>query len=93
MRSPAWSCWPGGSFSFAPRTAPWGHGGLFIGAAFFGTLVWFLISVGALTLNHRSEITWIALICLSGLMALGLSWSHVRRRLTGQYDVDDVDQA
>ena len=54
---------------------PWG---LFIGAAFFGTLVWFLISVGALTLNHRSEITWIALICLSGLMALGLSWSRKR---------------
>lgn len=67
--------------------------GLFIGAAFFGTLVWFLISIGALTLDQRSTITWIALLCLSGLLALGLSWSHVRRRLTGQLDVDDVDQA
>lgn len=67
--------------------------GMLIGAAFFGTLIWFLISVGALTLDQRSEITWIALICLSGLLALGLSWSHVRRRLTGQVDVDDVDEA
>ncbi|HLU47469.1 MAG TPA: DUF6524 family protein, partial [Planctomycetota bacterium] len=65
--------------------------GLFLGAAFFGTLIWFLISLGWLTLDQRSEITWIALVCLSGLLALGLSWSHVRRRLTGQLDVDDVD--
>ncbi|MFS8607460.1 MAG: DUF6524 family protein [Gammaproteobacteria bacterium] len=65
--------------------------GMLIGAAFFGTLIWFLIGMGWLTLDQRSEITWIALICLSGLLALGLSWSHVRRRLTGQVDVDDVD--
>lgn len=67
--------------------------GMFLGAAFFGTLIWFLISLGALTVNARSTITWIALLCLSGLMALGLSWSHLRRRLTGQIDVDDVDDA
>nr|PZN82672.1 MAG: hypothetical protein DIU57_11215 [Pseudomonadota bacterium] len=70
-----------------------GMGGFLIGAAFFGTLVWFLISLGWLTIDARSTITWIALICLSALMAIGLSWSHVRRRLTGQFDVDDVDRA
>jgi hypothetical protein len=69
-----------------------GSVGMLLGAAFFGTLVWFLISIGALTIDARNEITWIALLCLSGLMALGLSWSHVRRRLTGQIDVDDVDE-
>jgi hypothetical protein len=36
--------------------------------------------------------TWIALLCLSGLLAIGMSWSHVRRRLTGQIDVDAVDE-
>jgi hypothetical protein len=70
-----------------------GMGGMLIGAAFFGTLVWFLISLGWLAIDARSTITWIALLCLSALMAIGLSWSHVRRRLTGQIDVDDVDQA
>jgi len=69
-----------------------GFGGLFIGAAFFGTLVWFLINLGWLSIDARSTITWIALLCLSALMAIGLSWSHVRRRLTGQIDVDDVDR-
>lgn len=66
--------------------------GMFLAAAFFGTLVWFLISVGVLTVQSPDMITWVALICLSGLLALGLSWSHVRRRLTGQIDVDEVDE-
>ena len=50
------------------------------------------ISVGVLTVQSPDMITWVALICLSGLLALGLSWSHVRRRLTGQIDVDEVDE-
>jgi hypothetical protein len=65
--------------------------GVFLGAAFFGTLVWFLISIGVLTVNSRNIITWVALICLSGLLALGVSWSHIRRRISGQIDVDRVD--
>ena len=69
-----------------------GAGGLLIGAAFFGTLVWFLISLGWLAIEGRSALTWVALLCLSALLAIGLSWSHVRRRLTGQIDVDDVDE-
>jgi len=69
-----------------------GRLGLFLGAAFFGTLIWFLRSVGVLTLQSHSAITWIALLCLSGLLAIGMSWSHVRRRLTGQIDVDAVDE-
>lgn len=68
-----------------------GRLGLFLGAAFFGTLVWFLRSLGVLTLQSTGAITWIALLCLSGLLAIGLSWSHIRRRLTGQLDVDEVD--
>lgn len=67
--------------------------GMFLAAAFFGTLVWFLISLGALTVDSPDMITWVALLCLSALLALGLSWSHVRRRLTGQIDVDDVEEA
>jgi len=69
-----------------------GRLGLFLGAAFFGTLIWFLRSLGVLTLQSHGAITWVALLCLSGLLAVGLSWSHVRRRLTGQIDVDAVDE-
>ncbi len=65
--------------------------GIFLGAAFFGTLIWFLISLGWLELGTTEMITWVALICLAGLLSVGLSWSHIRRRLTGQLDVDEVD--
>ncbi len=68
-----------------------GKFGLFLGAAFFGTLIWLLTDLGLLEAESFSAITWISLVCLAGLLAVGLSWSHVWRRLTGQFEVDDVD--
>jgi hypothetical protein len=35
---------------------------------------------------------WIGLVMVATILAIGMSWSHVRRRLTGQADVDDVDE-
>ena len=35
---------------------------------------------------------WLGLIALSLVLGIGLSWSHVRRRLSGQADMDDVDE-
>ena len=37
---------------------------------------------------------WLAapvLVLLATIMAVGLSWSHIRRRLSGQVDTDMVD--
>ena len=65
--------------------------GILLGGAFFGTLVWFLIWLGVLQLGARSAITWAAMLCLAGILSIGISWSHVRRRITGQVDVDEVD--
>lgn len=63
--------------------------GLLLGAALFGGLVWLLIDFGALSIDSTSELTWIILIVASIVLAIGLSWSHVWRRLTGQFEVDD----
>jgi NAD(P)-dependent dehydrogenase (short-subunit alcohol dehydrogenase family) len=30
-------------------------------------------------------------VCLAALLAVGLSWAHIWRRLTGQYAVDEID--
>jgi hypothetical protein len=65
--------------------------GLVLGGAFFGTLIWLLISFNVLRLDAQTKLSWAALLCLAGLLSIGLSWSHVRRRLTGQIDVDDLD--
>lgn len=63
--------------------------GLILGAALFGGLVWLLIDMGVLSIDSTSELTWIILIVASIVLAIGLSWSHVWRRLTGQFEVDD----
>ena len=36
-------------------------------------------------------ITWIMLVTISVMLAIGVSWSHIWRRLTGQFNVEDVD--
>jgi len=63
--------------------------GLILGAAFLGVLVWLLIDFGVLKLESAATVTWIVLFCLSVLLAVGVSWSHIWRRLTGQLEVDE----
>ena len=65
--------------------------GLVLGGALLGTLVWLLIDVGILTGSGVSFFTWIIELCLGALLAVGLVWSHLWRRLTGQVDIDDFD--
>lgn len=63
--------------------------GLLLGGALLGGVVWMLVDVGWLNVNTLSSATWVGLICVSALLAIGLSWSHVWRRVTGQFEVDD----
>ena len=64
--------------------------GLLLAAAFIGTLVWLMTSYGIFAAETSTAITWTALISLAALLAVGMSWSHIRRRLSGQVDVDDI---
>lgn len=63
--------------------------GVLLAALAIGMLVWLLIDIGLLTPDTTSAIAWIVLVALAGLLSIGLSWSHIWRRLTGQFDVDD----
>jgi hypothetical protein len=54
-------------------------------------VVWLLVDIGVLSVDTVYSASWIGLICLAALLAVGLSWSHVWRRLTGQFEVDDGD--
>jgi Family of unknown function (DUF6524) len=62
--------------------------GLVLGAALIGGVVWLLTDFGVLRVGSVSALTWVILVCLAALLAVGLSWSHVWRRVTGQYEVD-----
>ena len=65
--------------------------GIILGAALFGCVVWVFVDLGWLALDSSGAITWVALVLVAFLLAVGMSWSHIRRRLTGQFDVDDVE--
>jgi hypothetical protein len=63
--------------------------GMILGVLLLAGLVWLLIDVGLLSLDSVTATTWVILICISALLAVGLCWSHIWRRLTGQFEVDD----
>lgn len=60
--------------------------------AITGTLIWVLVDWNILSLSNQGLMTWIALFALSLVLGIGLSWSHVRRALSGQSDMDDMDE-
>ena len=65
--------------------------GLILGAMLLGGVVWLLVDIGWVNVATVSSVTWVALLCISLLLAIGLSWAHFWRRLTGQFEVDDGD--
>jgi len=68
-----------------------GEIGTFLAIAFFAALTWVLIEYDVLSVENTTVLTYVVLTMLSAIMATGMSWSHIRRRMSGQLDVDDVD--
>jgi hypothetical protein len=66
-----------------------GFGGATLIAGIFGALVWLLISKGGSFQPHSATaFSYWGLVALSLLLAIGMSWAIVRRKLTGQVEVD-----
>ena len=65
--------------------------GVILVVLLFGGLVWLLIESGMLEPDSFGAITWLVLVSLAGLLAVGLSWSHIWRRMTGQFDTNEDD--
>jgi hypothetical protein len=68
-----------------------GAGGTVLVLAFIGAVVWLVVWLGWLDPRNASALSWVVLVAVVLLLAIGVSWSHLRRRLTGQADVDEVD--
>ena len=64
-----------------------------VGASLIATVlaafVWLAVDQGWLELGNTSALVWIALVGLGLILGIGLSWSHFRRRITGQVDIED----
>ena len=68
-----------------------GIGGAALVAAICGGVIWLLISSGIVSANSGRGIARVVLMGLSVVLAVGMSWSHISRKVTGQADTDVVD--
>lgn len=65
--------------------------GMVITALLIGTGIWLLVDLGLIGAESATAVAWLALFALATLLAVGLSWAHIWRRLSGQLEVDDND--
>lgn len=65
--------------------------GVILIGAIFGAGLWVLIDWGVLSLTNSDLNTWLALMALSVILGVGLSWSIIRQRLSGQSSVDEIE--
>jgi Family of unknown function (DUF6524) len=62
--------------------------GLLLSVLVLGTLVWMLRDYGVLNPESPSLLSWVTLIVIGIILGIGLSWSLLRARMTGQVEVD-----
>ena len=59
--------------------------------AVLAAIVWVLVDAGILTLAEGTVLQWLTIIVIGMVLSVGLSWAIIRRRLSGQVSVDDVE--
>jgi len=64
--------------------------GLALATFFFAMILWLFIDLGWLGFNNATAMSWVVLLLLAFILAIGISWSHIRRKISGQVDSDDV---
>lgn len=65
--------------------------GMFLILAVVAASVWVLHDLGLLKLDNNDLNIWLGIFALSVVLGIGLGWSHVRRQLSGQADMDNID--
>lgn len=67
-----------------------GMKGALLVAALFGTLIWLLVDQRLVSAGSSRSIAVITCLVIGGILGIGMSWSHLSRKLTGQVDTDQV---
>lgn len=66
--------------------------GLTLAFSFFAIIIWWLVDIGLFGIDSVSIISYIVLFLMAAILATGMSWSHIRRRMSGQADVDEIEE-
>lgn len=62
--------------------------GVVLAAAFFGTLLWVILSFAQVSPQGTRTLTYLVGIGVAGVLSVGLIWSRFRQKVTGQVDVE-----
>ena len=65
--------------------------GTLLTLAIIAAIVWALVYYDILKPTSSRAISHVILLALSLVLTLGMSWSHLSRRLSGQVDTDDIN--
>lgn len=66
--------------------------GAVLTAALLGSIIWVLIYWNVFTPRGSRAIAHIVLIVMAVVLTIGMSWSHLTRRLSGQVDTDEIGE-
>ena len=66
--------------------------GIILLGSLFGCLVWLFVYWGFLSVKNISAMAWVIEVALAALLTVGMCWSHLTRRMSGQVDVDEIEQ-
>lgn len=67
-----------------------GRAGIVAWVLFFTLLVWLMINIGLFGSVTPGVLVMIALVIFANVFAVGVSWSYLRYRLSGQADTNNV---
>jgi hypothetical protein len=65
--------------------------GALVIAAIFAAGLWVLTDWGVLGLSNSALNVWLGILVLSLILGVGMSWSILRQRLSGQQTTDEVN--
>jgi len=65
--------------------------GVLLVLAVFAALIWLAVQNGWLRLNGGTSMAWVAVVATGLILGIGMCWSFVRRAISGQADVDEVN--
>lgn len=66
--------------------------GIILAIAFFGLLIWLIFDVFNIPTDSVRVVTYIIQIMIACVLSIGVSWSHIRRRISGQVDTDEIER-
>lgn len=66
--------------------------GVILILAVIGALVWVLVDFGLVNIDNPSAVVWIVIAALSVVLAMGMYWGILWRRISGQVEVDDEER-